>query len=124
VAFRTAYDPDRLLFLVTPDGGCDFFDGITMLRGLAADPRRRTCAGVLVDMRCLKYVASHAEVQAFAEHIAELYGLPFAVVVARGVHLGVANQLAAYAGLRGARVGVFTDPAAAAAWLAAGGPAP
>jgi hypothetical protein len=122
--FLTDFDPARRLFLITPDGDCDFFDGVTTLRGLTADTRRPGCAGVLADMRCLKYVASHAEVQALAEHIGALGPLPFAVVVNPGVQRGVANQLAAYAELRGGRVGVFTDPAAAVAWLAAGGPAP
>jgi hypothetical protein len=123
VPFLTDFDPARRLFLITPDGDCDFFDGVAALRALAADPRRPGCAGVLADMRCLRYVASHAEVQAFAEHIAGLGPLPFAVVVKPGVQRGVANQLAAYAGMRGGRVGAFTDPAAAGAWLAAGGPA-
>jgi hypothetical protein len=118
VPFRTTYDPGRRLFAVTSDGDCNFFDGIHALRGLAADPRRTGCAGVLAGMRCLRYVASRTEVQAFAEHIARLGALPVAVVVTRGVHLGVANQLAAYAEVRGGRVGVFTDEGAAAAWLA------
>ena len=121
--FLTTYDPYRRLVVVTPDGDCDFFDGVTMLRGLAAAPLRPGCAGVLADLRCVTYLASQAEVQAFAEHIAGLGALPFAVVAAGGMHLGVANQLAGYAGLRGARVGAFTEPGAAAAWLAAGGPA-
>jgi hypothetical protein len=123
VPFLTNFDPARRLFLITPDGDSDFFDGIAALRTVAADPRRPGCAGVLADMRSLKYVASHAEVHAFAGHIGALGALPFAVVVNAGVQRGVANQLAAYAGLRGGRVGVFTDPAAAATWLAAGGPA-
>jgi hypothetical protein len=121
VPFRTTYDPDRRLFAVSPDGDCDFFDGVAVLRALAADPRRPGCAGVLADMRCLRYVASHAEVQAFANHIAGLGPLPFAVVVKPGVQRGVANQLVAYANLRGARVGAFTAQPAAEAWLAGGG---
>ena len=119
--FRTAYDPSRRLFVVTPDGDCRFADGLTMLRDLAADPRRAGCAGVLADTRGLAYLASHAEVQALAARIAELGALPFAVVAAGGVRRGVANQLAGYAGLLGGRVHVFGDVPAAAAWLAGGG---
>jgi hypothetical protein len=120
VPFRTAYDPSRRLFLVTPDGDCRFSDGLTMLRDLAADPRRAGCAGILADTRGLAYLASHVEVQALAAGIAALGALPFAVVAAGGARRGVANQLAGYAGLLGGRVHVFGD-VAAAAWLAGGG---
>jgi hypothetical protein len=110
--------PDHAVLVVTPDGECGLDDSLEMLRQVADHARLTGAAGVVLDVRGIGYTPNFGDVDTLARVAAEIEPR-FALVVAGDLHGGVAHQFASLANLRGAKVRVFEDPVAAAAWLGA-----
>ena len=120
MSFTIDTDRNSNLIRVVAAGDHGVAEALAMLDAAAAELRSVGAAGVVVDVRGSPYAPSLDEVQLVAGRVGGLFrGVPFAVVAARGLHTGIAGQLAAFARIYGGQVETFDSPAAAAAWVLA-----
>jgi hypothetical protein len=80
-------------------------------------------AGVLFDLRALRYIPTAAEARYIGERYGDVgvtYGLRMAYLAPPGAAFGVARSIEIMSGLRGATARVFTDEDEAVAWLREG----
>jgi hypothetical protein len=77
-------------------------------------------AGVLFDIRALRYIPTAAEARYIGERYGDVgvsYSLRMAYLAPPGAPFGVARSIEILSGLRGAAARVFTDEDEALAWL-------
>lgn len=77
-------------------------------------------AGILFDLRILRYIPTPAEGRYIGERYGEIgaaYGYRMAYLAPPGAQYGIARTVEILSGLRGVAARVFTDEAEALAWL-------
>ena len=126
MGFMISQLPGTRIFVVREEGEGNVGESDAILEEL----RRRTTpadrAGVLFDLRALRYLPNAAEARYLGERYGQVgaaYAMRMAYLASPGAQYGVARTVEILAGLRGVEARVFTDETEALGWLREGGAA-
>jgi hypothetical protein len=112
--------PGTRVFVVRGEGEGDVGEAEEIIQRLQtmASPAER--AGVLFDLRGLRYIPSPAEGRYIGERSGQVgatYGFRMAYLAPPGAQYGVARTVEILSGFRGVDARVFTDEGEALSWL-------
>jgi hypothetical protein len=111
------------VYLVRGEGDGHVGESETILEELRRLITPSDRAGVLFDIRALRYIPTAAEARYIGERYGDVgaaYNLRMAYLAPPGAAFGVARSIEILSGLRGAAARVFTDEDEALAWLREG----
>ena len=123
MAFTIRRLSGQQIYLVRGEGEGHVGESETILDELRRLVTPADRAGVLFDLRALRYIPTAAEARYIGERYGDVgvtYDLRMAYLAPPGAAFGVARSIEILSGLRGAAARVFTDEADALAWLEEG----
>jgi len=112
--------PGTTLFVVRGEGEGNVAEAEEIIQGLQEVTSPADRAGVLFDLRALRYIPSPAEARYIGERYGQVgaaYGFRMAYLAEPGAQYGVARTVEILSGFRGVEARVFTDEAEALSWL-------